>query len=228
MDRRDQIKFVLDSKLREIDLAAQELTSLCRNAWPTVPFPRSQVRYVTSKLGVQYKPKKPMNAVAFYVRTVKKEDTRFSYWCPTVANGHSILADCRSPRDAARVLARLDAFHAWLIARKAGVAKAQAHLLQQQEPWTEKLNARIAILELSSGNIQEDRNLPKIPDWPSEAKNLLKSSGNGKISLVKWIREYLHCGLSEAVRHADAAITAFRDHGYAVFINPSWSPTFTL
>jgi ribosomal protein L7/L12 len=106
------------------------------------------------------------------------------------------------------------------------VAKAVEHMRQQQEPWAEKLNARIAILELSSGNLA-DNTLPKIANWPQEVKNLLVKAVGNKVSLVKWIRDYLHCSLSEAVRYADRAITAFRDHGHAVFVDPSLSPNFT-
>ena len=80
-----------------------------------------------------------------------------------------------TPRIAVRVLARIDAFTRWCVAREAGILRAKQNLRDSQKPWITKLESRLGIMDLAPETFTAKGDLLYIAmnAWPGHLKDLI-------------------------------------------------------
>lgn len=141
---KDYTSRLLDDAIAELHKELDVLREAQSRTHPKPPKLRVPKRYITRTLVIV-----PNLDTATYYKVYHKVDhvTR-TYLSDSYAWRNILLDECDTPRKLVRVLARIESLSAWCRARVEGLSRADQHLLQSQQKYIEKLEGRIAMIEL--------------------------------------------------------------------------------
>jgi len=170
MEAASQIRRLLANKMESIHQKCLRLLEAGDAAWPHQPVPASGLRHLSRTVGISThrtvnlwvcpkseaaKSRPPASFSGLLMKKMRKPEKEFPGWSKVpgtpASQAQFLVQQCASPRDAVRILARLDTMELWLNARLYGMQRAKENTTHAQERWTEMLNARLGILELQEG-----------------------------------------------------------------------------
>ena len=166
MGAANRIDDLLRASLMRLLRGHTKLRGIYRDMWPAPPKVRGGVRYLTRNIAVRFTwdhfefllAEDKRTRLARSAKYVKISNTHKARWevkpflLPSNAYGFAekLMYSIRSPRDAVRILARIDTIVLWLEARCEGLERANKSVAEAQAPWQEKLDQRQAIHELAN------------------------------------------------------------------------------
>lgn len=149
---------LLHENLMRVLRHARALRQLRDSFSPKPPIVRGNMRYLTRKIALKLDWKHPMLMIAATdsLSKRKRKEGQIHWVCSRVdlpSDMHRLASrlagEVKSPRDLARILARIDAIVLWYDTRQEGLRKAAQHLNEAQKPWQDAIDLRIAISELA-------------------------------------------------------------------------------
>lgn len=192
-----QVNYLFIPALEALKEQGKKLRKLVKLQYPPVPAPRAPKRFVTKRLGVSWTADKEETIVFLAYRNNYWHDTEEALFL------QKLFKQTPTPRLSLRALSRLDQFTRWLQAREDGILKASRQILKSQEPWVEKLNARIACAELGEGYKQS-------PKTDAIRRAFLQKD---KIQATTLVRECAKLKTSEAIPLVEAAFKELEKNG---------------
>jgi hypothetical protein len=161
-----QVQELIQASLMRLLREHSKLRDVHRNLWPAPPKPRGGVRYLTHNLAIRFTwdqfefllADKATRLAKSRSKYVKVSNTHKMTWQvqpfygPTDAINFStkLAHTVKTPRDAVRILARLDTIVLWLESRGEGLHRAHNVIAEAQAPWQDKLDCRLAIHEMAN------------------------------------------------------------------------------
>lgn len=178
MEDRQQITALIKHSVADLKRSGRELTEVTLNQFPVLPRLRATPRYITKTLGVCFNNSiirtinngvTDVKPIRFFIRMRLekrvKDFTRVrkalgykgqaSIWCEISEDDFIkyTVECCTTPRKLVRALARMDSYVRWMQDRIRGLEAARENILIAQQPWVDKINARISGIELSGANL---------------------------------------------------------------------------
>lgn len=197
---RHQVNALFIPTLEDLKVQGAKLKQLLSEQYPPVAAPRAPIRYVTKRLGVSWTAAGDTGPVTFH-----STDRGTFYPVNEGAFLQKLLEDCTNPRLSYRALSRLDSFTRWLNNREEGIIRASANILSTQRSWVDKLNARIACVELG------EKYKPLTQDEQDKIRGAMLR-GN-KYEVTSHLRSY-GVELITATAHVDAAQRMLAKKGF--------------
>lgn len=247
MNEAQQIERLLTNSVETAKSAGVTLQGSQSSTFPVVPKLRSPIRYVTDKLGIRWAPKARSQGMTLEFYERRLPPSVFSQ--VNLGSSHRTKAAqrklensvrhrlrwveifeeefktrlgqaCVTPRLTSRVLSRMHAFTAWMMDRKEGLERARTHVLTEQAPWVEALNAKIAGLDLAGAMV--DTKSPLVfnhngtfATWPYQLRDMLIFGH--KIPAIKLLRDLTGFGLADAKNYIERALSIYGRFGRVIF-----------
>jgi len=202
MPDKEMVAACLSAAFKELITEATKLTHGVDSSWPKVSAPRAPKRAITPNLRLSWnyikRPQHRTDGGLLYLAKIALPyggDT----WSPVPVDQwqEKLVRELTDTRKAVRVLARIDSFTRWFIARQAGVKKSVEVKKEQQKYWEDRLRSRFVLVDMGA---QQGGGRVTVTNHE------YREARSNRLNAIRMVKERNDCGLKQAIDAVDIAL----------------------